>query len=197
MAETPGRDDSVGERAKAAALAVGLVTILAGTDPLDIRGSSHVFRALDYVLIGCWLAVVVLFLFAQTAAGGGDHPAGRRWLRIAVVGAGVAGTFTVVLLALAAAGISPDRDKVLMQVEPAELRAIASRCTTAHGRFHLIGSVTTATLNDEFVVLNVDTGRANSSCDQIRVPRDRIVALIEHPCAGDGIAARVRQLCRK
>jgi hypothetical protein len=179
-ARTPPVDDSVRERAKAASLIVGVLTILVGADPLDIRGSSKLFRALDYGLIGCWLIVILLFLFAQTVA-----IADERRLRRALLATALAGVFTVSLLAAKATGRSTDYDKVLLKVKDQELTTIANLCQRQGLALSLYGKVRTGSLGDEFILLKLDK-RANSTCSEIRVPRGLIVALIEHPCNSRG-----------
>ncbi|MDX6477115.1 MAG: hypothetical protein QOH95_2626 [Gaiellaceae bacterium] len=196
--ETPGvaatRSDSVHERAKSGSLVVAILTILVGADPIDIRHSSHVFRVFDYAAIGFWIAAVLLFLGAQAFREGKDRRGrdyGKTSLVAAMCVAVIAGALTITAIGAKALGKAEDHDTVLLGVTPTELAAFRSFCGP---NADLYGSIRTADLADEFVVLTLDEKPPRSRCDQIRVPRAAIVALVEHPCRKPPVAAA---LCGK
>jgi hypothetical protein len=184
-AREDSRGDSVHERAKSASLVVAIVTILVGADPLDIRNSSHLFRKVDYVAIGFWILAVLLFLGAQAF---GEGTRGHRFdygkvsLVAAVTAASLAGALTITAVGAKAFGKADDYDLVMLDVTSTEQAAFKRLCGN---NSHLYGTIRTATINDELVVLKLSKAvlpPARPGCDEIRLPRSAIVTLVEHPC---------------
>jgi hypothetical protein len=147
---------------------------LVGADPFDVRHRTHAVRWLDYVVIALWVLAVVLFLIAAARSA-------ARALTAAIVTVAVAGALTVLALIVTPLGWTVDRDSVLIVPSKLESRAILALCRKDPANpLRLLGSVQTFTLDDDFVVFDFRK-QANSRCGTIRIPRDAILTIVEHP----------------
>jgi hypothetical protein len=146
---------------------------LVGADPFDIRHRERAVRLLDYLAIALWILAVVLFLIAAARST-------SKVLAAAIATVAVAGGLTVLALLFTAGHWSVDRDQVLILPTKAESRAIGALCHETGKSLWLRGSVQTSTLDDSFVVLDF-SGSANSVSGTIRIPRDSIITIVEHP----------------
>ena len=149
---------------------------LVGADPFDIRHRTHPVRTIDYVAIALWVLAVVLFLVAAA------RPASKA-LTAAIGTVAAAGLLTVAALIITPWGFTVDRDRVLIVPTKAESREILALCRKSGSpyRLRLVGRVETLTLDDNFVVFDLPKKPAHSPCGTIRIPKDAILTIVEHP----------------
>jgi hypothetical protein len=161
---TKPRDPSIGLTAAAAIFAA-----LIGTSILDIGNSSPPMRTADYAGLAAW--IVVIGLFAAASAGWGP-----KWL---AWGVGVAvGLATAGLIVATTFGRTRDHDHVLLRVDTQTRAALASLCDRQFSAQGIPGTISTKTLSEEFVIVDLANG-VGGRCQTVDIPRAAVLAFKE------------------
>jgi hypothetical protein len=153
--------------------AAAIFGALVGTTLLDVSNSEPAMRVVDHATQALWIPVFLLF--ALLAAW--PEP---TWLRYSAwVFAGAVALVTAGAIFFTGFGFTRDTDHVRLILERHTAARIADMCPHAGiSQDRVIGSVRTASLGSDFVILDFDK-TPKHGCKTVDVPRSAVVAFQE------------------
>jgi len=152
-----------------ASVVLGLVVLLLGTDPFQLRGKSHLLGGLNKVALALWIATILVLV--STALLPRKDKGGKPYrVMVAIVLGGAAAAVTFVMIGLSITGHGTDKDHVRVALS-ADNRAVLDRLCGTRGK-PLTGHLATGSLEGAFTVLTLDHG-LSVRCDDVRVRSTR------------------------
>jgi hypothetical protein len=157
---------------------------LVGTNVLDTGSTAHNLVWIDHLAVVLWLPA--LFLLALCAYKSPDE---SEWMREGAWAATVlAGLLTAVVLLFTGFGFTRDKDHVRLLLSASGVQNLQALCgSVVHpdgsGRGTIDGTIRTATLQEEYVILERKKPKSKQTavCDSVEIPRSDVVAIDEHP----------------
>jgi hypothetical protein len=168
-----GATSLVGERGATIALtaSAAIFGALVGSSVLDIANSTPPMRAVDYGTLAMWILVIALV--AALAVRPSKPMTTGLWF-----GAFFAGLATAAVIVFTTFGFTRDHDRVLLRVDEPTRNALQDLCSIKIPQRGIAGIVTTRTLDENFVILDLPTG-AGGTCETVSIPRSAVLAFQE------------------